>query len=59
MWFMNELNCHCFDLIITLNSIKSLEFYGPRFNYFNMLEAAFEVHENFGRLYRKTVNIAA
>lgn len=24
-----------------------------------MLEAAFEVHEKFGRSYRKTVNIAA
>jgi hypothetical protein len=54
---MKELNCHGFDLIITLKSIKSLEFYGPRFSYFNTLEVAFEVHEKFGRLCRKTVNI--
>ena len=46
MWFMKELNCHGFDLIITLKSIKSLEFYGPRFSYFNTLEVAFEYMKN-------------
>jgi hypothetical protein len=56
---MKELNFHYFDLSTISKSIKSLEFYELRVNYFNILEAAFEVHEEFGRLYRKTVSIAA
>lgn len=59
MWFMKGLDCHYFKLVTILQSIKSLEFCETSVHYFNMLEAAFEVHEKFGRSYRKTVNIAA
>jgi len=56
---MKELNCHYFDLVIILKSLNPLEFYEQKVNYFNISEAAFEVHEKFGRLHRKTVNTAA